>query len=277
MARRTGSTNADLMARARDGAPEGIVLAAEEQTAGRGRLGRSWVSPPRAALTFSLLVRPHRVPPARRSWLPLLAGVATATAVREATGLHAALKWPNDVMVGERKLAGILAEQPGNAGRPGDAVIVGVGINVSMRREELPPAGRGSLAATSLLLEGSASLDRERLLRGVLAEFERWYLPWCAAAGEAGAGPVAVQAADATGQAADAAGQAAGDPEGRRSLRQAYLSLCSTLGRDVRVELPGGRLLSGAAVDVDCEGRLVVRAGSAGSVAVAAGDVAHVR
>jgi BirA family biotin operon repressor/biotin-[acetyl-CoA-carboxylase] ligase len=267
--RRTGSTNADLMARARDGAPEGIVLAAEEQTAGRGRLGRSWVSPPRAALTFSLLVRPRQVPPARRSWLPLLAGVATAMAVREATGLHAALKWPNDVLAGERKLAGILAEQPGNAERAGDAVIVGIGVNVSMRREELPPAGRGSLAATSLLLEGSASLDREHLLRGVLAEFERWYLPWCAVAGEAGAGPVA-------GEAVDAAGEAAGEPEGR-SLRQAYLSLCSTLGRDVRVELPGGRLLSGAAVDVDCEGRLVVRAGSAGSVAVAAGDVVHVR
>jgi BirA family biotin operon repressor/biotin-[acetyl-CoA-carboxylase] ligase len=173
------------------------------------------------------------------------------------------------VLAGERKLAGILAEQPGNAERAGDAVIVGIGVNVSMRREELPSVGRGSLAATSLLLEGSASLDREHLLRGVLAEFERWYLPWRAVAGEAGAGPVA-------GEAVDAAGEAAGEPEGR-SLRQAYLSLCSTLGRDVRVELPGGRLLSGAAVDVDCEGRLVVRAGSAGSVAVAAGDVVHVR
>src|SRR5579875_2866923 len=189
--RRTGSTNADLMARARDGAPEGIVLAAEEQTAGRGRLGRSWVSPPRAALTFSLLVRPHRVPPARRSWLPLLAGVATATAVREATGLHAALKWPNDVLVGERKLAGILAEQAG------DAVVVGIGINVSATRGELPPPRPDALTATSLLLEGAASqedmdgsagLDRNVLLGRVLAGLERWYLAWSAASA-AGGGP----------------------------------------------------------------------------------------
>src|SRR5215467_11896135 len=77
----TGSTNADLLARAADGAPEGLVLAAEEQRAGRGRMGRSWVAPPRAALTFSVLVRPGPVPPARRGWLPLLAGVAVATAV----------------------------------------------------------------------------------------------------------------------------------------------------------------------------------------------------
>ena len=113
VAERTGSTNADLMARARAGAPEGLVLAAEEQTAGRGRMGRSWLSPPRAALTFSVLVRPAGVPPARRGWLPLLAGVATATAVRQVSGLDALLKWPNDVLLGARKLGGILAEQSG--------------------------------------------------------------------------------------------------------------------------------------------------------------------
>src|SRR5215468_10429170 len=106
---RTGSTNADLLARALRGEPEGVVLAAEEQTAGRGRMGRTWVAPPYAALTFSLLTRPG-VPPARRGWLPLLAGVAVATAVTELTGVEARLKWPNDVLVGEAKLAGILAE-----------------------------------------------------------------------------------------------------------------------------------------------------------------------
>src|SRR5580698_9986395 len=95
----TGSTNADLLARARDGAPEGEILAAEEQTAGRGRMGRSWQSPPRAALTFSLLLRPAPVPPARRGWLPLLAGAAVAGAVRIVAGLDARLKWPNDVLV----------------------------------------------------------------------------------------------------------------------------------------------------------------------------------
>src|SRR5580704_19333079 len=121
----TGSTNADLLARAVAGAPEGVVLAAEEQTAGRGRMGRSWVSPPRAALTFSLLLRPAPVPPARRGWLPLLAGTAVAGAVRTVAAVDARLKWPNDVLAGEAKLGGILAEAIG------DAVIVGVGLKVS--------------------------------------------------------------------------------------------------------------------------------------------------
>ena len=111
---RTGSTNADLLARALGGAPEGMVLAAEEQSAGRGRMGRAWVSPPRAALTFSLLVRPTAVPPARRCWLPLLAGVAVATAVTAVTGVQTRLKWPNDVLTGHAKLAGILAEAAGD-------------------------------------------------------------------------------------------------------------------------------------------------------------------
>src|ERR1700760_3168530 len=96
----TGSTNADLLAPAPAGEPEGVLLAAEEQTAGRGRLGRTWTSPPYAALTFSLLLRPA-VPPARRGWLPLLTGVAVAAAVTEVTGLETRLKWPNDVLAGD--------------------------------------------------------------------------------------------------------------------------------------------------------------------------------
>ena len=140
---RTGSTNTDCAARARAGAPEGLVLAAEEQTAGRGRLGRTWLSPPRAALTFSVLLRPAGVPPARRGWLPLLAGVATATAVRHVSGLDARLKWPNDLLLGPRKLAGILAEQSG------DAVIVGIGVNVSAARAELPVTAAAVLPAAA--------------------------------------------------------------------------------------------------------------------------------
>src|SRR5712671_2426001 len=97
----TASTNADLLAQAAGGAPEGIVLAAEEQSAGRGRMGRAWVSPPRAGLTFSLLVRPATVPPARRGWLSLLTGVAVASAVTAVTGVDTRLKWPNDVLAGE--------------------------------------------------------------------------------------------------------------------------------------------------------------------------------
>ena len=245
---RTGSTNADLLARALGGAPEGVLLAAEEQSAGRGRMGRAWVSPPRAALTFSVLVRPAAVPPARRGWLPLLAGVAVATAVTAVTGVQTRLKWPNDVLTGPAKLAGILAEAAG------DAVVVGVGLNVSTGPGELPPAGPGALAATSLRIaisEGAASAapDREPLLIAILAGFERWYQAWC---------------------------RAGGDPE-RSGLRAGYTELSGTIGRRVRAELPGGQVLSGPAVGVDPDGRLLVRVSSGTVVPVAAGDVVHLR
>jgi BirA family transcriptional regulator, biotin operon repressor / biotin---[acetyl-CoA-carboxylase] ligase len=249
VAERTGSTSADLVAQAREGAPEGLVLVAEEQVAGRGRMGRAWVSPPRAALTFSVLLRPDGVPPARLGWLPLLAGVATAGALHQVSGLDARLKWPNDVLVGPGKLAGILAEASGGA------VVVGIGLNVSTAQDELPgpgpsAPGPGALAATSLLLEGAASLDRDLLLRWVLDELERWYLAWRSAASP-------------------------GDPAGS-GLRSEYLRLCSTIGREVRVELPAGQVIEGTAADVDADGRLVV-SGPGGRAAVGAGDVRHVR
>jgi len=239
----TGSTNADLLARAADGAPEGLVLAAEQQSAGRGRRGRAWVAPPRKALTFSLLVRPGTVPRARHGWLPLLAGVAVASAVRAAAALDVRLKWPNDVLADGAKLGGILAEAAG------DAVVVGIGLNVSTEPAELPPPGPGALAATSLRAAGSACLDRELLLAEILGTFERWYQAWRGAAG---------------------------DPE-RSGLREAYTRLSDTIGRRVRVELPGGQLLSGGAVGIDSDGRLVVRTSPGSEVAVAAGDVVHLR
>jgi BirA family transcriptional regulator, biotin operon repressor / biotin---[acetyl-CoA-carboxylase] ligase len=248
---RTGSTNADLLVRALAGAPEGVVLAAEEQSAGRGRMGRAWVSPPRAALTFSLLVRPAAVPPARRGWLPLLAGVAVASAVAAVTGVQTRLKWPNDLLAGPAKLGGILAEAAG------DAIVVGVGLNVSAEPGELPPPGPGALAATSLRIERSAAseiarsaaLEREPLLIAILADFERWYQAWC---------------------------RAAGDPE-RSGLRAGYTKLSGTIGRRVRAELPGGQVLSGLAVGVDPDGRLLVGVPSGTVVPVAAGDVVHLR
>lgn len=241
---RTGSTNADLVAKGRAGAPEGLVLVAEEQVAGRGRMGRAWVSPPRAALTFSVLLRPDGVPPARRGWLPLLAGVAAAAAVRQVSGLEAQLKWPNDVLIGSRKLAGILAESADGA------VVVGIGLNVSTTRAELPAPGPGALMPTSLLLEGSATLDRDLLLRRLLDQLEHWYQGW------RGAAP-------------------AGDPTSS-SLRSEYLRFCSTVGRQVRAELPAGQVVEGTAADVDADGRLVVT-GPAGRTAIGAGDVRHVR
>src|SRR5579863_5956851 len=224
----TGSTNADLLARAADGAPEGTVLAAEEQCSGRGRMGRAWVSPPRSALTFSVLLRPGTIPPARLGWLPLLAGVAVTTAVRTVTAVDAQLKWPNDVLVRAAKLAGILAEASGGA------VVVGIGLNVSTEPDELPPPGpgpEGALAATSLRAEGWASPDRDLLLTALLGELEHWYLAWR---------------------------HAGGDPESC-GLAEEYTRLSATLGRQVRVELPGGHLVRGLAAAIDPAGRLLVR------------------
>jgi BirA family biotin operon repressor/biotin-[acetyl-CoA-carboxylase] ligase len=148
--------------RARAGEPAGLVVVAEEQAAGRGRLGRSWVSPARAGLTFSVLLRPD-LPPTRWAWVPLLAGVAVARAVREQAAVDADLKWPNDVLIAGRKVCGVLSE----AVAP-DAVVVGVGLNVTTRREELPHD-----AATSLRLENAATTDRDTLLRATLRELGR--------------------------------------------------------------------------------------------------------
>lgn len=233
----TGSTNADLAAEAGAGAPEGIVLAAEWQRAGRGRMGRTWTAPPRAGLAFSLLLRPVEVAPARWAWLPLLAGLAAAAGVARTVDVEVRLKWPNDLLVGSRKLAGILAE------RAGDAVVIGVGLNVTTTAAELPGE-----AATSLAHEGAPALDRTALLVAILRELEAAYAGWRSARGDA-----------------DEAG-----------LREEYRGRCATLGRDVRVELPDGRTLTGAAYDIDATGRLLVRTG-AGEEAVSAGDVVHVR
>ena len=247
----TGSSNADLLAAAGAGAAEGTVLVAETQTAGRGRLGRRWASPPRAGLTFSVLLRPDGVPAALLGWLPLLAGVATAASVRAVAALDATLKWPNDVLAGERKLGGILAE------RAGTAVVVGIGINVWQARADLPQ----DAAATSLALaagpwgtgpaaNGGGPGLRERLLAGLLDELGRWYLAW---RDQASPGD------------ADACG-----------LRQEYVRRCATLGREVTVTMPGTEPVTGTATGVDQAGRLEVRT-AGGLIAVTAGDVVHVR
>jgi BirA family biotin operon repressor/biotin-[acetyl-CoA-carboxylase] ligase len=156
----TGSTNDDLAeAAAQQPAqwPDLSVLTAEVQRAGRGRLDRSWVSPPRAGLTFSVLLRPD-LPPGQWPWLPLWTGLAVATALRERAEVAAELKWPNDVLVADRKLCGILAEVP----EPG-AVVLGVGLNVTTTAEELPHP-----QATSLRLAGARTTDRDTVLRAVL-------------------------------------------------------------------------------------------------------------
>jgi len=231
-----GSTNAALVAAAAADEPEGAVLVAEHQVAGRGRLDRVWVSPPRAGLTVSFLLRPD-VPAARRSWLPLLTGIALAEAVGEVTGVRASLKWPNDLLALDgRKLAGILAESSGSG------VVVGVGLNVSTTAGELPDTG------TSLSLVTGATVDRAPVLLALLRAVERRYRRWTATLGD----PVS------SGLAAD------------------YLAWSSTVGSEVAVDLPDGATLEGTATGIDWDGRLVV-ATAEGRVELASGDVRHVR
>lgn len=237
----TGSTNSDLTERAATGAPEGAVLVAERQSAGRGRLDRQWSAPARSGLFLSLLLRPT-VPRERLGWLPILVGVAAAGAISRVGGIEVGLKWPNDLQVtvdgAERKLGGILTELTG------DAVVAGLGLNVSLRADELPVP-----TAASLALAGAEVTERTTLLRAVLREFAELYTEWQAAAG---------------------------DPHAS-GLLPAYAARCTTLGRQVLVQLPGDRELRGEAVAVDGDGRLVVRRPDGTRQPVGAGDVVHVR
>jgi len=234
------STNAELARRARAGAPAGSVLVADHQSAGRGRLDRAWVTPPGSALTFSVLLAPDQVPDARWPWLPLLVGIAVAEGVRRVAEVDCTLKWPNDVLVGERKLAGILVERLERSSGP--VAVVGVGINVSLTEDELPVP-----TATSLEIEGAATTDRTVVLREVLRSLEALFLEWRADRGDA-----------------------------TRGLVESYVRRCSTLGRQIRVALPGGEHLLGEATGIDAEGRLEVRTPE-GSRTLGVGDVVHVR
>ncbi|MBT2544900.1 biotin--[acetyl-CoA-carboxylase] ligase [Streptomyces sp. ISL-44] len=238
----TGSTNTDLAARAAQ-LPEGAVLVAEEQTAGRGRLDRSWVAPARSGLFFSVLLKPgEAVPQERWGWLTLLAGVAAASGLSRAAGVDTGLKWPNDLLVTvdgeERKTGGILAE------RVADGVVIGIGLNVTLTEDELPVPAAGSLA-----LAKATVTDRDPLLRAVLRSLEQWYGNWRAAGG---------------------------DPASS-GLQETYAAGCATLGRHVRAELPGGRTLTGTAEAIDADGRLLIRTAADEHEAVGAGDVVHLR
>jgi BirA family biotin operon repressor/biotin-[acetyl-CoA-carboxylase] ligase len=235
------STNTALVHRAGKGAPDRTVLIAEYQSAGRGRVGRSWVAPARSGLALSVLLRPTAVPQSRWSWLPLLAGVALCTTVRTVAELPAVLKWPNDLLLGthQHKAAGILAELvPGQS-----AVVIGMGLNVTLRPDELPGP-----TATSLAIENAACTDRDPLLRALLRALDGELRQWDDHEGD----PVA------------------------SGLQDTYRKHCATLGQRVRVELPGELVLTGTAVDIDTEGRLVVQCDGQQRV-LSVGDVTHVR
>jgi BirA family biotin operon repressor/biotin-[acetyl-CoA-carboxylase] ligase len=236
------STNALVIERAHSGAAEGLVVVAEHQTSGRGRLDRTWETPARSGLTFSVLLRPTALQQSW-PWLPLLTGYAVAKALK-AAGFEASVKWPNDVLLADRKVAGILVERIETGDGP--AAVVGIGLNVGMTAEELPVP-----EATSLAVAGGVVPDRTELLVSVLASLWESYTAW----------------------------QEGGDLAGMR-LAESYAAACATIGQQVRVDLPSGQALTGTATGIDPSGRLLVEhagEGGAGRTAISAGDVVHVR
>lgn len=240
---RTGSTNADLAAAARTGAPDGSVLVTDFQDAGRGRQGRTWVAPRGTSVAMSVLLRPA-ADPGRWTWLPLIAGLAVVEAVHRTADVPAVLKWPNDVLVADRKLCGILAERVETPDGP--ACVVGMGINVWLAGHELPVPTATSLALLAQQRDpGARPPSRNRLIATVLAAFGLLLNRWEVLDDDA-------------------------------PLAAAYLRRCATVGRRVRVQLPGDEVVEGSAEAVDDAGRLVVRT-AVGMRVFGAGDVVHLR
>jgi BirA family biotin operon repressor/biotin-[acetyl-CoA-carboxylase] ligase len=233
-----GSTNDVLSARAGD-LPDLTVVITGNQTGGRGRLGRAWVTPPGRALAISVLLKPVGLPPESFGWFPLLGGLAMSRALDRFVPGGVQVKWPNDVLIEGDKVCGILAELlPGMSG-----LVIGAGVNLTQTRDELPTE-----TSTSLALAGAHDVDADAVLSAYLIQLTTLYREFLAADG---------------------------DPL-RSALRDEVAEACHTIGRPVRVQLPSGDDLLGTAVGIDENGRLIVES-DAGRTAVAAGDVTHLR
>lgn len=240
---RVGSTNDVALEAAARGEAEGLVVVADEQLAGRGRLGRTWVAPARSALLCSVLLRPAPLGPGSGFLAVSAVALAARRAAADLAGVDLGLKWPNDLLAGDDKVAGVLAEVGA-----GGAVVVGIGCNLA-KVEGALPAG-----ATSLEEAGGTRVGRDAFLDRLLAGLEARY------------------------------GALVAGPEGGAALLAEARAASATLGRIVRVELPGGRHVVGEAAALLDDGRLVLdRAGAPGGtgpgerVVVEAGDVVHLR
>lgn len=240
----TGSTNLDVAAAAiaePEAWPDLSVLTAGSQTSGRGRAGRDWQSFPDASLSVSVLVRPKNVTIEHFGWLPILAGLAMTSAVASLLPeCEVSLKWPNDVLVGDKKICGVLSELLADA----SGVVIGVGLNLSQTQDDLPIAN-----ATSLRIEG-ATVSFEAALEEFLTEFLGLYNEFVNHRGDA----------DASG------------------LRRGATAKCSSIGRRVRVLMPGDQQIEGQGLELDHSGRILVALdGEHQLYAVAAGDIVHLR
>ena len=250
------STNDELLARASAGLlPQFSAVVTMNQTAGRGRLGRAWVAPPGQTLAVSVLLRPvlpdgEPLGLEHYGWIPLIAGIAMARVVDGlVVGHTVALKWPNDVLIDGRKVSGLLAELlPGR-----DGAVVGAGLNLTVPEADLPTPTATSLTLNGVTLAGD-ELAGDKLIDAALAAYLRSLKQLYSEFLRHGADP------DASG------------------IRQQLVALCTTLGRPVRAQLPGGEELIGTAVGIDESGQLLIRMDTDGRVqAVAAGDITHLR
>ena len=221
---------------ARAGEPEGLVVIAETQTQGRGRKGRGWVSPPGAGIYLSVILKPG-LKPSQIIQIPLVAGVAAARAIRAESGLAPDIKWPNDILIGGKKVAGILTEMSCELDRV-NHVILGIGINVNTRKSDLPEPVRDS--ATSLCAECGRNLSRVALVQRFLTELEAVYGSYLA--------------------------------DGFESIRQEWKSFSSTIGSQVEIT-DGAESLTGEALDIDADGFLLLKTASGRTERIVAGDV----
>lgn len=238
---RVDSTNEAAMSLCGEAVPQhGTVVIADSQSKGRGRLGRSWLSPPRKNVYLSMVLLPD-LAPRDAPLLTLLAAVASAEAIRRQCNAPAAIKWPNDLMLGGKKVGGILTEMRTDPDRIRCSVI-GIGLNVNARTGDFPPELRE--IATSLLIETGIRHDRNALVIEVLRSFEDWYRVLIA--------------------------------QGREPILAEWRRLASTLGKDVRVTF-GEETIRGTAVDITDEGMLVLRRDDGTQRIVSAGDVTHLR
>ena len=242
------STNDEAHRHAAEGAPHGALVVADSQSKGRGRRGRSWVTPPGTALALTLVLRPE-LPPSRAPELQLVAAVAVCEAARALGAPKAAIKWPNDVEAGGRKLAGLLAELRASGDRL-EHVVLGIGLNVNLTEQDLPEELRG--AATSLRLESGAKVPRAWVLFRLLERLEHWL--------------------------------GVHESEGFGPVRARWRELSSTLGRRVRIESgvsadewEKGQGLQGEALDLADDGALLVRDDAGVVHPISAGDVVHLR
>lgn len=242
----TDSTNADVVEHvqeAPDEWPHLSLLLTTDQRAGRGRLDRTWTTPPGTALAVSVVAHVSAIPPAARGWIPLVAGAAMTRAIGaqlEGTPHTARLKWPNDVLLDHAKVCGILAEVV--PGRP-DTIVIGSGVNTRMPETDLPVETATSFEALGLIA------DEDRLIADYLTALSEQLDALVAARGSAAAAGVHAEVEE----------------------------LCSTVGSEVVVTLPDGEVLRGRAQRIDEDGRLVVVQESEYESAVSAGDVVHVR